>query len=464
MCQNRGVLRRACLVLTIVSLLAPASAHASGPSQPSAAGRPSTLATKPAEIVGGGATQPCEWPQVAALTLGGLCTATLVHPKVIVYAAHCGTLHTHVRLGEQSDAPARELPLLRCERASDLFAVSSMDFSYCELVEPVQDVPITPLLFGCEEGLIDVGTSVTIVGFGEDADGVIGTKRVAQTAIVNVLTTIGIGGMGTGADKGDSGGPAFVQVEDGSWRVLGIVSGGGGDGGIVQYVPAPVTVGWIEERSGIDLTPCHSSDGSWAPTPECGGFFVGSEGGSWESGCNALISGYSAECGESFSASSTDSIAPFVEIVAPTEEMSADAESIELDVEVDASDVEPGWGLREVRLELDGQPWLDVYQRQASDQVAPFEFAAMQIDVGGEHELVAVAEDWAGNVSRSAPVLVHLEGGAVDTTGDEETGDDDAGEGDEMSSKRGCAMATEPGVLTLLIGLGLLRRRQRRVG
>lgn len=413
----------------------------------------------------------CEWPQVAALTLGGTCTATLVHPRVLVYAAHCGTLHDHARLGEQADAPARELELLRCARASDIFAVSSMDFAFCELREPVEDLPIVPLLFGCDEALIEVGRPVTIVGFGLDDEGLLGTKRVAQTSIVSVLSLIGIGGMGVGADEGDSGGPALVMLDDGSWRVLGIVSGGGGGGGVVQYVPAPATVGWIEDRSGIDITPCHAADGSWAPTPACTGFFVASEpGASWAESCPSVISGPSQRCGPAFSDTIADELAPELTITAPIEGASFAAAPVELEVQVEASDV--GWGVREVRLELDGQPWLDAWQRQARDEVPPYAFASLTIADMGEHAIVAIAEDWAGNL-REVAVQVQV-GSSSDTGSDSGSDSGDAGSSADTSDSTGapepnpssaCACSTRaqprlgPAALLLGLVLGLRRRR-----
>lgn len=455
-------LTRSLAGLSLLGMLGMAGPAQAAPPQPS---------SQPSEIVGGVPTEICEWPQVAALTLGGTCTATLIHPRMLVYAGHCGTLHNQARLGEGTDSPARELELLRCERASDVFAVTSMDFAFCELREPVEDLPIVPLLFGCDEAQIEVGTPVTIVGFGLDGDGTIGTKRVAESSIVSVLSLIGIGGMGTGADEGDSGGPALVLLDDGSWRVLGIVSGGGGGGAVVQYVPAPVTVEWIEAHSGIDVTPCHAADGSWAPTPACAGFYVAPElGASWADACPSVVSGASARCGPAFGGQPLDVLAPEVAIVDPLDAALLEAAPIDLAVTVEASDA--GWGVREVRLELDGEPWLDLWQRQARDEVPPYTFANMEIPGDGEHAIVAIAEDWAGNVRASAALHVQV-GELADTTDDGDSTDSsgstdatDSTDSTDEDPRGGCschARADDRGwALTLpivLLGLGLRRRR-----
>lgn len=465
--HNRRV-RGIAVLLGLAATLVECEAIAGEPSDPQ-------LAPRPAAIVGGEAAATCAWPQVGALTLGGTCTATLVHPRVIVYAAHCGTLHSRVVLGESSDAPQRELELLRCERASDVFGVSSMDFAYCELAEPLDAIPSIPLLFGCDESLIEIGTPVTIVGFGRDDEGMLGHKRVASTSIVTLLSLIGIGGMGVGADSGDSGGPALVELPDGSWRVLGIVSGGGGGGAVVQYVPAPVTVAWIEDRSGIDITPCHASDGSWAATPACTGFYVASEAAaSWAASCPSVVTGFSDRCGPAFSSTPADRSPPTLALVMPSEGESF-AEPAALDVLVEASDL--GWGVREVRLELDGAPWLDGWQRQASDEVPPYAFEGLALTGAGEHEIVAIARDWAGLETRSPARVVVVEGEASES-GEAESGEssetsssesETSGDAVEASDAAGACHCTLPreraasplGLLCLAALVGLATRRRR---
>src|SRR5687768_132103 len=42
----------------------------------------------PTSIVGGSEVAACGWPSVVALD--GTCSGTLVHPRVVLYAAHCG--------------------------------------------------------------------------------------------------------------------------------------------------------------------------------------------------------------------------------------------------------------------------------------------------------------------------------------------------------------------------------------
>ena len=386
--------------------LAGGLAHASPPATSDA------LTTGGEAIVGGVASEICAWPSVVALQTGGLCTGTLVHPRIVAYAAHCGTFHSQVLFGENADAPARVVEAVLCERNSDLFAVSSMDYAYCLLAEPVEDLAITPPLFGCDESLIETGTPVTIVGFGDTTSGdpqTVGIKHEAQTQVMWVLSTVGIGGMGIGADAGDSGGPAFVQLEDGSWWLLGIVSGGGGDGATVQYVPAPNLVAWIEDRSGIDITPCHAGDGSWAPTPACEGFYVQTEpGATWASACPSERSGASDRCGPPHDEIDDDD-APSVAFVDPLDGDVFPGAPVLFEVLAEADDGE-GVGVAEVRLRIDGVDWIDALGR-TGDQVPPYRFEDLSFSSDGVHELELVAIDHFGNVGEASATIVVGEAG-----------------------------------------------------
>lgn len=421
----------------------------------------------PPQIVGGEPAQPCAWPSVVALNGGGLCTGTLVHPRIVVYAAHCGTLHPEALFGETVDAPARAVATRECRRFTNLVAVSSMDYAYCELAEPVTDVPITPLLSGCDEALIAVGTPVTIVGFGntnpdEEGEAETGIKHVAETTITGMLTTIGVGGMGTGADEGDSGGPALVQVADGSWRVLGIVSGGGGHGATVQYVPAPLTIPWIEDQSSVDVSACtdvnEGGTATWAPTPACGGFFLANDpAATWAEGCAGSLSGPSDACGDPW-ADDDDDTSPTVTFVEPEDghvfPFAPATFSVTLDADDDAA------GVRAVELAVGDAVFVD--------EVPPFSFAGVQVETEGPHTLEARAIDHADNTG-FATIEVFV-GDPVGDTGDESGTETDEADGtDETDTASGgactCSTPSRPRAPTVLalsaLGLSLFLRRRR---
>jgi len=240
-------------------------------------------------IVGGQTATTCQWP--TTVLLSG-CTGTLVHPLIVTTAAHCGTGHRMATFGETSAMAARRVPIEYC-KVFQKSGSDGTDFAFCKLRTPVTDVPIAPPLMGCEIDVLKVGTKVVVAGFGDnnDRNGGFGTKRWVETTINRLDSGRGaqIGGMGKAPCYGDSGGPAFVKLGDGSWRAFGIDSSGLADSCNAGDIMAMIwkAVPWIEEQSGVDISPCHDADGKWNPGPDCHGFSMDplATGRAWANGC-----------------------------------------------------------------------------------------------------------------------------------------------------------------------------------
>src|SRR5688572_9042182 len=65
-------------------------------------------------IYGGAPVGACGWP--TTVSLGGSCTGTLVHPQVVLYAAHCGDDYSSIRFGEKvSGGGGRNVATSFCE-------------------------------------------------------------------------------------------------------------------------------------------------------------------------------------------------------------------------------------------------------------------------------------------------------------------------------------------------------------
>jgi MYXO-CTERM domain-containing protein len=265
----------------------------------------------PSAIIGGAPVDTCGWPTTVWVDV---CTATLVHPRMLVLASHCivlGGTPTNASFGESSDAPARQVPIVGCVTWPDwqptMPGDGNNDIAICQLAEAVEDVPIVPILMGCEADALEAGAEVTLVGFGiHDQLGTLGTKYAVDVAVQSVGTdAILLGDATESSCNGDSGGPAFVQLADGSWRVFGVTSGAAANQpGCPQtavYTMIHRYADWIETTSGLDVTPCHDADGTWNPDERCTDFPLSPNevAGDWATGCDdGERSGPSASCGD----------------------------------------------------------------------------------------------------------------------------------------------------------------------
>lgn len=261
----------------------------------------------PQAITNGSSVEVCGWP--TTVYTGG-CTGTLVHPKAISTAQHCGT-PSAIQFGEAAGA-GPSVPVLGC------VGDGSQDAMLCELAEEVTEVPVTPVLLGCEvDAYLQVGQPVVMAGFGQTSYGVGGgTKLWADQEIAAVepgRVIIGQAGDGVSPCPGDSGGPVFVQTDDGSWRVIGTVLGGTTGtpcNSAADFQRIDAVVANFEAQRGLDITPCFdAATGAWEAGPDCGDFFAGDHtgAGTWGDWCTGTpASGYSDQCGEPFADNGDD--------------------------------------------------------------------------------------------------------------------------------------------------------------
>lgn len=431
-------------------------------------------------IYNGTETELCAWPTTVAVSGGGsLCTGTLIHPSLVIYAAHCGGGAKTLKFGENTTTGKTVTPETCVTNTG--YSFQGNDWAFCKLYEPITDIPFTPTPFGCEESILQAGAQIAIAGFGNtNGDVGSGTKRWGMTTLTGVNFSQGIatlGGSGLpSVCSGDSGGPAFIRYPDGSWHAFGIASTvTGGCGGYGTHALIPGAVEWVETQSGIDVTPCFDSAGNWDAGPLCGNQYAGEPGvgyGSWSGrpwceGTPALE--WSETCGEGFP--SKDNAPPTVAITSPADGTVFQDNPATFNIEINAAD-DSGY-LKGVGLIIDGetQPVLDTDE--------PWGFNGVQFPAG-QYVISAVAEDYAGNIVESAPIGIGVGMDAPDPN--EDTGGDGMEEGtgsagtgpgldgglDGGGSSSGCGCSTNDdsngaGLSLMglaLLGLGLRRRRR----
>ena len=187
---------------------------------------------------------------VVAVSVGGLCTGTVVAPRVVLTAAHCvesfvtsgNTQFGQVDFGTGSVGggffASRDIVDMVIHRRYDSFTTYDVALLLLDADVPtgVAIAPVNRRAFTDD----DVGREVRVVGFGDNENlgdqscpnppcGTgSGLKRQISIAIDDVtIHHLIFGGGGRGTCQGDSGGPTFVDFGEGE-EVVAVTSFGSG--------------------------------------------------------------------------------------------------------------------------------------------------------------------------------------------------------------------------------------------
>ncbi|MBV1861126.1 MAG: S1 family peptidase, partial [Nannocystaceae bacterium] len=284
------------MALPFLGLLLPllaassATAHAS---PPTAADAPLVASVKPSTIIGGDDVPGCGWPNVVRLLREDgslLCSATLIHPSIVATAGHCALSPSgapaSVLFGDGSGEPGLAREIEFCMAHPDfVYSTSGItydnhDLAFCQLSEPVEDLPIIPLAYGCDYTELQGVTPVDIVGFGLDENDEAGIKQALEVNTV-LFEPSGEIQLTPATCSGDSGGGVFRDAADGTKRQVGIISHRLVPQGVSLACGTPGTVSvataaWqvaplVEANTNFDVTPCHDIDGNWEPSLQCQG-------------------------------------------------------------------------------------------------------------------------------------------------------------------------------------------------
>ncbi len=159
------------------------------------------------------------------------CTGTLVTPRVVLTAAHCGIQHRpedyDVVFGARLDEPFATLSIL--DAAAHPSYMNQADFDLALLLL-ADDPGVEPVDLADDAAIAQTPPMpVRLVGFGrtaaDDSDSE-GVKRegTAQTSLVGEYQVV-LGENPSLACIGDSGGPVFMEDADGG-RLAGVISRG----------------------------------------------------------------------------------------------------------------------------------------------------------------------------------------------------------------------------------------------
>lgn len=178
-------------------------------------------------------------PSVVALSIGGLCTGTLVAPQIVLTAAHCvadlivsgNTDAGSVRFGDGEGPWIDTISIvdMSMHRLYKPPAFLQHDIALVRLARPaLSQIPIIPISTQnlTEE---DIGLQLRTVGFG-NTDGEAGTGAGRKRQVTMPVKEVRPGHLTVGdylynTCQGDSGGPSFAMF-GGTEYVVGVTSYG----------------------------------------------------------------------------------------------------------------------------------------------------------------------------------------------------------------------------------------------
>lgn len=241
------------------------------------------------KILGGTPTPQGESLNVVAVATSAgdfMCTGVLITDRLVVTAAHCLARHApyeknlRIATGTGNDQhhfdEAQLLPVVGGNMAPGYKGRAEYDIAYLILKDAIPNVTshIIPPATDYAE-ILEIERpqqKLRLIGYGcrdQQINCKAGVKYQVDVHVNSISRlTMDVGTSDKGASNGDSGGPAFALLADGSWRLTGITSGRGAEG--ADYGLVRPYLCWIGQESKIEIpgagshcydqTPIHPKD------------------------------------------------------------------------------------------------------------------------------------------------------------------------------------------------------------
>ena len=219
------------------------------------------------QVIGGVPAAPAQWPATYIFRSEiGLCTSTLIGPRVLVTAAHCieDGARGRIRTNEGNYR-------FQCDHHPNYVENEQYDVALCitnsafasSLQRPFETV-------NQDIAVPAIASTIRILGFGCRQEGGGGPAQSLYTGTTTVGDVEGIyivTDEGAAVCYGDSGGAAYIEYSDISRRIIGVNSRG--NISTTSYLTPTAVVGvanffrsWAE-ANGVQICGIHSS------TPGC---------------------------------------------------------------------------------------------------------------------------------------------------------------------------------------------------